>query len=108
VLKVALYETEDGWCPFATWFERLDGQAASKMTGVIARMEAGNFGDVKSVGDGVLERRIDWGPGYRLYFGRDGDQVVVLLIGGTKRRQSADVDAAKRYWADYRKRRKGR
>lgn len=69
-------------------------------------METGNLGDTRSVGDGVLERRIDAGPGYRIYFGRDGDKLVVLLVGGTKRRQQRDIDKARTCWADYKRRRK--
>ena len=70
-------------------------------------MEAGNFGDAKPVGRGVVERRIDVGPGYRLYFGRDGDELVILLAGGTKQRQQRDIEAAQKHWADYKDRRKG-
>ena len=103
------YETEDGNSPFANWFDGLHVKAAVKIRAALARMEAGNPGDVKSVGDGVSERRIDFGPGYRVYFGRDGEELVVLLAGGTKRRQQRDIDQAKAYWADYkaRKRRGG-
>lgn len=69
-------------------------------------MRLGNLASVKSVGDGVSESRIDWGPGYRIYFGREGDELVVLLAGGTKRRQDKDISAAKARWQDYRNRRK--
>jgi len=71
-------------------------------------MELGNFGDVKSVGEGVFERRIDWEPGYRIYFGRDGFELVVLVGGGTKSRQDADIARAKRLWAEYKLRKKER
>ena len=64
-------------------------------------MEAGNLGDVKSVGKGVLERRIFYGPGYRIYFGLDSNRVVILLTGGTKKRQSRDITLAQEYWTDY-------
>jgi putative addiction module killer protein len=107
MIEVRQYETEAGVCPFAGWFDALDARSALKVRATISRMETGNLGDCKPVGDGVLERRIDWGPGYRLYFGRDGDAVVVLLAGGTKRRQQADIAAAKQYWLDYRKRKRG-
>lgn len=92
-----------GDCPFATWFDGLDTQAALKVRVAIARMESGNMGDVKPVGSGVSERRIHHGPGYRIYFGKDGDRLVLLLIGGTKKRQQKDVDLAKALWSDYRK-----
>lgn len=76
-------------------------QAAAKVTTVLDRMKNGNLGDHKSVGGGVLERRIHYGPGYRIYFGRDGDKLVVLVGGGTKTRQSSDIKHAQETWAEY-------
>lgn len=75
------------------------------MSVALARLEQGNLSNVKGVGEGVLEYRLDWGPGDRVYFGRDGETLVILLTGGTKQRQSKDVAAAKAYWADYKRRR---
>ena len=75
------------------------------MSVALVRLEAGNFSNVKAVGEGVLEYRIDWGPGYWVYFGRDGAAPVILLTGGTKRRQQRDVASAKVLWADYKRRR---
>lgn len=72
MIEVVQYETADGRCPFAEWFEDLDRSAALKVATALARLETGNFADTKPVGEGVLERRIDWGPGYRVYFGRYG------------------------------------
>jgi len=69
-------------------------------------MELGKFGDVKSVGQGVSERRIDVGPGFRIYFGQEGRKLVVLLVGGTKKRQQRDMEQAKAYWTDYKRRKK--
>ena len=69
-------------------------------------MEGGNLSDAKSVGAGVFERRIDFGPGYRVYFGRDGRDLVILLGGGTKKRQRNDIAAARRYWIDYKARKR--
>lgn len=100
------YELETGRSPFGEWFATLDAQAASKITTAMARLEAGNLGDVKSVGEGVLERRISFGPGYRVYFGQDGHALVILLIGGTKKRQQQDIAQAKAYWQDYKQRKK--
>lgn len=77
------------------------------MTTAIARIGTGNLGDVKPVGQGVSERRITFGPGYRLYFGQEGQKLVVLLTSGTKKRQSKDIEQAQAYWADYKKRKKG-
>ncbi|MEE4208911.1 MAG: type II toxin-antitoxin system RelE/ParE family toxin, partial [Parvularcula sp.] len=86
----------------------LDTRAALKIRTALARIETGNMGDVKPVGQGVSERRIDYGPGYRVYFGHDGDELVVLLVGGSKKRQQRDIDQAKALWADYKARKKGR
>lgn len=91
--------------PFEDWFADLDAAAAAKVSVAMARLEQGNLSNVKGVGAGVLEYRIDWGPGYRVYFGRDGDVLVILLTGGTKRRQQRDIEAAKSLWDDYRRRR---
>ena len=79
--------------------------AAAKVTVALARVEQGNLSNVKGVGEGVLECRIDWGPGYRVYFGRDGDILVILLTGGTKKRQQRDIETAKKLWGDYKARR---
>jgi len=95
------YLFEDGRSPFEAWFTDLDGIAAAKVTVALARLEQGNLSNVKSVGSGVLEYRIDRGPGLRVYFGRDGNDVVILLAGGSKRRQQRDIEAAQRHWADY-------
>ncbi len=105
-MEVVEYVNEAGESPFGKWFEKVDSQAALKVRRSIARMETGNFGDVKGVGKGVLECRINFGPGYRIYFGRDGEAFVILLVGGTKKRQQADIDRAQGYWAHY-KARKG-
>ena len=70
--------------------------ASARIARVIARMEQGNFSNAKGVGEGVLEYKIDFGPGYRVYFGRDSDTIVILLTGGTKKRQQRDIDAARR------------
>ena len=70
----------------------------------LAPLEQGNLSNVKPIGEGVLEYRIDWGPGYRVYIGRDGEALVILLAGGTKKRQQRDIDAAKERWADYKRR----
>ncbi len=72
----------------------------------ILALEAGNLGDSRSLGQGLWERRLHFDSGYRLYFARDGAQIIILLIGGTKRRQEADIQVARGYLADYRQRRK--
>ena len=82
----------------------LDSSAAARVRTALARMEAGNLGNVRGVGSGVLEVRIHVGPGYRVYFGRDGDTVIVLLGGGTKVRQQKDIEDARKLWQDYKRR----
>lgn len=81
----------------------MDAAAAAKVTTALRRLELGNFSNVKGVGGGVFEYRIDFGPGYRVYFGKDGDAVVILLGGGTKKRQDRDITTAHDRWADYKK-----
>ena len=103
--RIRVYETKDGKRPFDNWLRRLrDSRARQKVRARIARVRLGNFGDYRSVGAGVSEIRIDYGPAYRVYFGRDGDEVVILLIGGDKRTQDADIETAKKYWDDYKSR----
>ena len=77
---------------------------AAKIATALYRISKGNFGDMKAVGAGVFERRVDFGTGYRIYFAQDGDELVVLLVGGTKKRQSADIAEAKRRWGHYKRR----
>lgn len=99
--EVLEYTLDEGASPFAEWFNALDTKAALKVRTAIARMEAGNLGDSKSVGQGVMERRLTYGPGYRIYFGRDGDKIIILLTGGTKKRQNKDVERAQALWQLY-------
>lgn len=105
MIELRYHLGSDGECPFEDWFVGLDAAAAAKVSVALARVEQGNLSNVKGVGEGVLEYRLDWGPGYRVYFGRDGDVLVILLTGGTKRRQQRDIEAAKALWADYKRRR---
>src|SRR4051794_6914293 len=108
MLEVRYYVGPGGAQPFAAWFADLEPVARAKVTSAIVRMEQGNLSNVKGVGEGVLEYRIDFGPGYRVYFGRDGETLVILLCGGTKKRQQRDIDAAIAMWADYRRRKRPR
>lgn len=99
---VRLHLNERGVSPFEKWFDRLaDFTAKGRILARIARLRSGNAGDLKSVGDGVFELRIDHGPGYRIYFGKKGDLLVILLLGGTKNSQRKDIQQAKDYWNDY-------
>ena len=93
-----------GASPFAAWFDSLDATAAAKVTTAVRRLELGNFSNVKGVGGGVFEYRIDFGPGYRVYFGKDGETLVILLGGGTKKRQDRDIAIAAERWSEYKKR----
>ena len=99
MLEIRYYVASGSHQPFAKWFADLDPVARAKVARVLVRMEQGNLSNVKSVGEGVLEYRIDFGPGYRVYL--DGDALVILLTGGTKKRQQRDIETAKEYWRDY-------
>lgn len=98
------YVRDDGSCPFRAWFDGLDAQAAAKVATAIVRLEMGNTSNVKWIGGGLGEYRIDWGPGYRLYLARDGDELIILFVGGTKKRQQADIDRANELLAEYKAR----
>lgn len=106
-MNVREYQTEAGKSPFGDWFTRLDAQTAAKVAVAIIRLEAGNFSNVKTVGAGVFEYRLNFGPGYRIYFARDGERIIILLAGGTKRRQQKDIESAQARWADYKARKTG-
>ena len=90
----------DGHSPFRRWVDGLDRQAAARVATALYRMEMGNLSSAKGIGGGVLEYRIDFGPGYRIYFGRDGDALIILLGGGTKVRQQRDIEAAVVSWRE--------
>jgi putative addiction module killer protein len=107
VFEIEEYLDADGRSPFAEWLNSLDAVTAARITTVLHRLEQGNPGDVEPVGEGVSERRMDFGPGYRLYFGSaksPSRTSIVLLGGGSKRRQQHDIRKAKRCWKDYRRR----
>jgi putative addiction module killer protein len=101
VVEIREYLGKNGRSPFGKWFESLDSAAAAKVTVAVVRLEQGNFSNAKGVGSGVYECRIDFGPGYRVYFGKDGAALVILLGGGTKKRQSMDIQTATEYWKNY-------
>ena len=99
------YQTANGGDPFKEWLADLaDRQARAKVAVRVQRMATGNFGDHKPLNDGVWELRIDHGPGYRVYYAQAGRRVLLLLIGGDKRRQQADIETAVRYWQDWQRR----
>jgi len=103
-VRVLEYNDTNGRSPYKDWFDGLDAQAAAKVAVAMTRMSLGNLSNVKPVGEGVLEFRIDFGPGYRIYFGRDGSEIIILLGGGSKKSQQRDIGTAKTRWADYKAR----
>lgn len=104
-ISILQYQTREGRSPFREWLLSLyDRDARARIRTRIDRLQLGNFGDCKAVGEGVLELRIFYGPGYRIYFGRQGREIVILLCGGSKASQSADIRRAREYWRDYRRR----
>lgn len=102
-LRIVEYVCADGSNPFRFWFDGLHAHAAAKIATAVARLELGNLSSVKWIGT-IGECRIDWGPGYRIYLGRDGDKLIILLGGGTKQRQQRDIERARATWAEYRTR----
>ena len=104
MLETREYLDELGRSPFGRWFEKLNSHAALIVRTAIARVESGNLSNAKAVGRGVTEIRIDRGPGYRVYFGREGKTTIILLGGGTKSRQQSDITTAQAYWRDYKNR----
>ena len=106
MIEVREYLDPQGRSPYAKWFDGLDARAAAKVATALVRMEQGNLSNAKGVGGGVFEYRVDFGPGYRVYFGRDGDTLIILLGGGTKKRQKRDIEAARDLWRAYRRRKK--
>lgn len=102
MIQLRHYVKVDGRDPFGRWLGSLrDAQARARVEVRLGRLERGLFGDCKSVGEGVMELRIDWGPGYRVYCCRDGDAIVILLGGGDKRTQAKDIENAITYRKDY-------
>jgi putative addiction module killer protein len=106
MIEVREYITEAGKSPFGKWFAGLNAPAAVKVTTALERIATGNFSHAKALGAGVSEYKLDFGPGYRIYFGMDGDLLVILLAGGSKKGQSGDIEAAKVNWADYKRRKR--
>src|SRR4051794_25782176 len=105
MIHVLRYVTASSKDLIGEWLAALgDARARAKIAARLARLAAGNFGDCKALRDGVWELRIDWGPGYRVYYAIAARACVLLLCGGDKRKQSADIDRAVAYWIDYKKR----
>src|SRR5947208_1588248 len=106
MIDVREYNNRQGHSSYADWFDALNAQAAAKVATAVTRVGLGNFSNVKGVGSGVFECRIDFGPGYRVYFGKHGERIVILLGGGTKRGQYKDIKLAIARWEDYKRKTK--
>lgn len=109
-IEIREYQDSDGQSPYGKWFNHLNARAAGRITSTIDRIGRGLMSNVESVGGGVSERKIDFGPGYRIYFGTATDgritRIVILLHGGSKKHQSKDIEKAKGYWKDYKVRKR--
>jgi len=103
-IEIREYIDRQGHSPYAKWFNGLNAQAAAKLVMALIRLEKGNLSNVKGVGEGVFECRIDFGPGYRIYFGKEEDTLIILLGGGTKKRQQKDIENARMMWKEYKER----
>jgi len=100
--EIEVFRAKNGGVPFEDWLDDLkDKKAVARVLARLARVRQGNLGDCKSVGEGVSELRVDYGPGYRVYFGQKGRTLVVLLCGGDKRTQDRDIRLAKQYWHEF-------
>ena len=101
LVEIRYYQTRSKQCPFRQWLDSLDGQTRKRADARLTRLERGHFGDTEPIGGGVFELKLDVGPGYRIYFGRAGQLVVILLCAGDKKGQSADIRKAQILWRDY-------
>lgn len=108
-LKTIVYTDSTGKQPFAEWQKSLSKEPKTVVLTRLARVRAGNLGDYKPIknGEGIYKLRIDFGPGYRIYFGKQGTTIVVLLAGGDKGTQSRDIAKAKKYWLDFKEQHNG-
>ncbi len=101
-VEIIFYTTKNGRQPFVTWLRRLDAKSKTVINARIARIRGGNFGDCKQIKGvlGLWEFRINYGPGFRIYFGKKGAKVIVLLVGGEKGSQKRDIMRARFYWCE--------
>jgi putative addiction module killer protein len=106
VVEVQEYIDARGHIPYRDWIVELDTSVRVRIITAVLRMEQGNFSAAKGIGSGIFELRLDFGPGFRVYFGKDGETLVILLGGGSKKRQQADIAAARALWAEYKKRKR--
>ncbi len=106
MIQIKEYIDGNGQNHFGKWFEEINASAAAKITTHLTRLGNGNYSQTKGVGKGVFERKIDFGPGYRIYFGKDGEKLLILLCGGEKKGQQKDIIKAQKLWQEYKKRKK--
>ena len=106
MIEIREYLDTQGRSRFGRWFNRLNPHVAAKVTDALVRIEHGSLSNVKGVGASVFEYRIAFGPGYRVFFRKDGNILIILLGGGIKMRQQKDIEAARRLWQDYRRRKR--
>lgn len=106
MIEIRQYVDRLGRTPFLKWLDALGDEAQARVARSLERLELGNLSSIKSVGAGVQELRIDYGPGYRIYFGWDGESLVILLAGGTKKRQQADIERARELWQEFKERKR--
>lgn len=100
--QVIIYANQDGDEPFSQWIDKLrNHQGKRRILQRLRRLEQGNYGDVAPIGDGLSELRMFFGSGYRIYFGEDGENIVIVLCGGDKSTQEKDIENAKAYWKEY-------
>jgi len=104
-MEIRVYTTHDGKTPFIDWLQKLrDQRARDRIHNQVDRLRLDNAGNYRSLGNGICELRIHYGPGYRIYYGKTGKHIVLLLCGGNKASQQQDIKRAKQYWHDYRRR----
>ena len=106
VVAVSEYIALSGKSAYGRWFDQLDARAAARVASAVYRLSEGNFSNTKGVGAGVFETRIDFGPGYRVYFGKDGELVVILLGGSAKKDQRRAIEQAKTAWTEFKSRKR--
>ena len=100
-IEVKIHQDQNGQKPFNNWFLKLDLKTRVRITQRINRIEHGNLGDYKNLGDGIYELRFFFNSGYRIYFGKEGNTIIIILCAGDKSSQSKDIEKAKQYWRNY-------
>jgi len=100
-IEILIYEDASGKSPYKSWFNKLDTTTQLIIDNRLSRVRLGNFGDCEPVKEGVFELKFKYGPGYRIYFGKINNTIILLINGGNKGNQSRDIEKAKQYWIQY-------